>query len=70
MKLFSRKNSNSLVTIEVLHRRPGHAENVTFIRTYCARNDPELDLKTIFFEAFSEAHPEWPIMEIHLRNEK
>lgn len=70
MKSLNRKNSYGLVTIDVLHHRPGCAENVKFIRTYRAENNPELDLKTIFFEAFTKAHPDWPILEINLRNEK
>ena len=70
MKSSNRKKSDGLVTVDVVHRRPGYPENVKFIRTYRAENNHELNLKTIFYEAFTEAHPDWPILEINLRNEK
>jgi hypothetical protein len=70
MKSLNRKNSNGLVAIAILHRRPDYAENVRFIKTYFAENNPELDLETIFSEAFIEAYPDWPILEIHMINKK
>ena len=63
------RRKNGVVAIHILHRRPGYPENVTFIRTFRVRPDANLDFKGIFFEAFSEAHPDWPILEINIRNE-
>lgn len=70
MRFLSRKNSKGLVRIGVVHRRPGYPEKVRFINTYRAENNPELALKTIFYKAFTKAHPKWRILEINVKNEK
>ena len=69
MRLFSFRRKNGVVAIHILHKRPGYPENVKFLHTYTVKADPKLDFKNIFFEAFSEAHPDWPILEINLKNE-
>jgi len=65
--IFRRKNG--VVAIDILHERPGYQENIKFIRTFKVKPNPNLDLKDIFFRAFTEAHPDWPILKINVRNE-
>jgi len=68
MGLFNYKKSNGLVTINILHRRPHYPKDTKFMNNYKVKNDSELDLKTIFHEAFTKAHPDWSILEIRLQN--
>lgn len=70
MKLFNSKNSNGLVTIKVLHRRPHYPKGTKFMNVYNVKDNSELDMKTIFYEAFTKAHPNWNILEIILQKER
>jgi len=67
MGLLDLKRSNALVTITISHRRPHYPKGVEFMNIYNVKNDPELDLKAIFYEAFNRAHPDWSILEIKLQ---
>ena len=58
--------SNGVGTISILHCRPDYPREVEFLNIYRVKNNPELDLKTIFYKAFSKAHPDWSILEIKL----
>jgi len=69
MGLFNHKKSNGLVTINILHRRPKYPKDSKFMNYYKVKNDSELDLKTIFYEAFTKAHPYWSILEIRLQKD-
>ncbi|MFX0203515.1 MAG: hypothetical protein ACFFCW_46030 [Candidatus Hodarchaeota archaeon] len=40
------------------------------MNTYCVKNKPKLDLKSTMAKAFTEAHPDWQILKIDLREEK
>jgi len=55
------------VTIKILHRRSHYPKGTKFMNNYYVRNDSELDLKTIFYEAFIKAHPDWSILEIGMQ---
>jgi hypothetical protein len=70
MGLFNHKKSNGLVTINILHRRLKYPKDTKFMNYYKVKNDSELDLKTIFYEAFTKAHPGWSILEIRLQNDE
>ena len=67
MKLFKQKNSDGVVTINILHRRPYYPKDTKFLNNYKVKYDPELDMKTIFYEAFTKAHPNWSILEITMQ---
>jgi hypothetical protein len=69
MGLFNHKKSNGLVTINILHRRLKYPKGTTFMNCYKVKHDSERDLKTIFYEAFTKAHPGWSILEIRLQND-
>jgi hypothetical protein len=70
MGLFNHKKSNGIVTINILHRRPHYPEDTKFLNSYKVKNDSELDLKTLFYEAFTKAHPDRSILEIRLENDE
>jgi hypothetical protein len=55
-----------VVTVSVLHSRSDYSMDTKFMNNCLVKNDSELDLKTIFCEAFSKAHPDWSILEIKL----
>ena len=65
MRLFKNNNSG-FVTIEILHSKPNYPKGVRFSNNYKVKDDPVLDLKTIFYQAFMKAHPDWPILEINI----
>ena len=58
------------VEIAVVHKRPGYPENVDFIRVYHAEANPKIDFEAIFKEAFTQAHPTWPIQKVKVRNQE
>lgn len=68
MGLLNFKKSNGLVTISILHSRSHYPKDITFVNIYKVENDSELDLTTIFHEAFHKAHPDWSILEIKQQN--
>ena len=70
MGLFNQKKSDGLVTINILHRRPQYPKDTEFLNSYKVKNNHELDLKEIFYEAFTKAHPDWAILEIRLQNDQ
>ncbi len=64
MRLFNHKNSDGVVTVNILHRRPNYPKGTKFMNCYKVKQDSELDMKTVFYEAFTKAHPNWSILEI------
>jgi hypothetical protein len=67
MKLFKQKNSDGVVTVNILHCRPNYPKDTKFLNNFKVKYDPELDMKTIFYEAFTKAHPNWSILEITMQ---
>jgi len=67
MKLFNRKKSKEVVTVNILHRRSGQPKNMEFMQTYRIANNPKVDLKKTMHKAFNKAHPDWKILEVDLR---
>ena len=70
MGLFNHKKSNGLVTINILHRRPNYPKGTKFMKSYKVKPDSEIDMKTIFYEAFTKAHPNWSILEITMHKKE
>jgi len=68
MGLLNNKKPDGLVTIKILHLRPTFPKGTKFMNNYKVKNDSKLDLKTIFYQAFTKTHPDWTILEIRLVN--
>ena len=56
-----------MLTVCVEYTKPRFSKNVRFINTYYVKPNPKLDLKQIFRKAFTQAHPDWLIQEIFLK---
>ena len=60
-----------IATISVYYKKPEftskyklNPDKISFVKIYHAVQKPDQDLAAIFREAFSQAHPDWPIMKV------
>jgi hypothetical protein len=61
--MFSRKVKQ---TVSILHRRPNKYldPRIKFLKVYTVEAKDNVDFEKIMRQAFTEAHPNWPILSI------
>lgn len=64
-------NPRVVYRITVRHTRPRWPDNITFLNIYFVESDEGTEelLRSSFTQAFTEEHPDWPIIKVDVEKE-